>query len=54
MKKFVEEILIVEPLYAIDVSNLTVKVEVREKANGNFGVFTTDYVKVSFEISFDS
>lgn len=40
------EIKIVEPLQAIDVSNLNLKVEVRLKSNGKKGVFTTDYVKV--------
>jgi len=39
------EIIIVEPLDAVDVSNLTLKVEVRKKGNGTLGVFTTDYIK---------
>ena len=44
--KTANEITIVEPLDAIDVSNLTLKVEVRKKGNGTFGVFTKEYVKV--------
>ena len=44
--KSTNDIKIVEPLDAVDISNLTIKVEVRKKANGAFGVFTTDYIKV--------
>lgn len=39
----------VEPLDAVDVSQLQLKVEVREKSNGTFGVFTSDYVKVNYD-----
>ena len=45
--KPVEKLTLREPLEVVDVSNLELKVEVKAKANGNFGVFTTDYVKVS-------
>lgn len=33
-----------EPLEAVDVSNLELKVEVRTKPDGSLGVFTTEYV----------
>lgn len=36
---------LVEPLDAVDVSNLDLKVEVRKKANGKYGVFATVALK---------
>ena len=42
-----EEVKVLEPLDAFDISNLTLKVKVKQKPDGSLGVFTTDYVKVS-------
>jgi transcription elongation factor Elf1 len=41
------DVKIVEPLDAVDVSNLELKVELREKGAGKIGVFTTSPVTVS-------
>ena len=46
------EIKIVEPLDALDISNLTLKVQVAPKSNGQFGVFSTDFIKKGEKVCF--
>ena len=47
-----KEIPIVEPLDAIDVSNLTLKVQVSSKSNKEIGVFATDFIKKGEKVCF--
>ena len=50
----VQEIQLVEPLDAIDVSNMDLKVQVAQKkfTNGDYGVFTSDFIKKGEKICF--
>ena len=46
------EVKLVEPLDAIDISNMNLKVQVAQKSNGDYGVFTSDFIKKGEKICF--
>ena len=47
-----KDIPLVEPLEAVDVSNLTLKVQVSSKYNEEIGVFATDFIKKGEKVCF--
>ena len=52
VQKIQEITKLVEPLDSIDVSNLNLKVQLAEKSNNGYGVFTSDFIKKGEKICF--